>query len=334
MKNPVISIIIPIYNDELYLFDTLKSVQNQTFADFECLCVNDGSTDKTEKIIDKFVEKDSRFVKINRKNGGVSVARNTGLNAAKGDYIFFIDHDDLIPKYTLKKLFDTTQKFDTDLVRGRMIMIAEDFKLKQLPKETEQKKQYFYQNPLTDFYKYVRGRNKRWCYVWQCLFKKSVLNDVRFFEKLRSGVEDHLFMFDVVNKIENFVQTKDIVACHRRSKISTTFSGYKPDLYIGIGETIIPYIYQKYALDKDIDKRLLWWVYHKEAYAVYRFLVRDTIRKGNIKNQQKAREVLLKFDNTPELNEIKKHWTFRQKMFYKLFMNEKSKTLRFFRIFM
>ena len=332
-----ISIIIPIYNDELYLSDLLYSVQNQTFTNFECLCVNDGSTDKTEEIIDEFVKKDIRFIKINRENGGVSAARNSGLDAAKGEYIFFIDHDDLIPKYTLKKLFDAAQKFNADLIRGRMLMIAENFTLQQLPAENKQNtKQYFYQNPLTDFYKYVRGRNKRWCYVWQCLFKKSVLNDVRFFEKLRSGIEDHLFMFDVVNKIENFVQTKDIVACHRRSKISTTFSGYKPDLYIGIGEIIIPYIYQKYALNKDIDKRLLWWVYHKEAYAVYRFLVRNLFRKKNIeqKHLQQSREILLKYSGKSELNEITKHWSFRQRMFFKLFMNEKFKPLKFFRIFM
>ena len=329
-----ISIIIPIYNDELYLTDLLYSVQNQTFADFECLCVNDGSTDKTEEIIDEFVKKDSRFVKINRENGGVSAARNTGLDAAEGEYIFFIDHDDLIPNYALKTLFEAAQKFDADLVRGRMMMISEDCKLEQLPKETEQKKQYFYQNPLTDYYRYVRRKNRRWYFVWQCLYKKSVINDVRFFEKLRAGGEDFLFMFDVVGKIKNFVQTTDIVACRRSSKISVTLNGYKPELFINMSEIVIPHIYQKYALDKNIDKRLLWWVYHKEAYAIYKFLIRILIRKKyGIKHLQQAREVLLKFYGTPELNEVMKRWNFRQKMVFRLFLNEKFEILRFFRIF-
>ena len=335
MKSPKISIIIPIYNDELYLNDALYSIQNQIFIDFECLCVNDGSTDRTEEIIDEFVKKDSRFIKINRENGGVSAARNTGLNAAKGEYVFFIDHDDIISKYTLKKLFDAAQKSNADLVRGRMMMISENCKLEHLPEENRQNtKQYFYQNPLTDYYKYVRRKNKQWYYIWQCLFKKSVLDDVRFFEKLHSGGEDYLFMFDVVGKIKNFVQIQDVVACHRRSKISFKLSSHRPKSLINISEIVIPYIYQKYALNKNIDKRLLWWVYHKEAYAVYRFLIRDTIRKSDIKHQKKAREVLLKFDNTPEFNEIKKRWSFRQKIFFRLFLNEKIEILKVFKKFM
>ena len=330
-----ISIIIPIHNDELYLTDALRSIQQQTFADFECLCVNDGSTDKSEEIIDEFVKNDSRFIKINRENGGVSAARNTALDAARGEYIFFLDHDDLIPKYTLKKLFDAAQKFNADLVRGRMMIISEDFKLEQLPDEKEQNKQYFYQNPLLNYYKYVRRTNKQWYYIWQCLFKKSTLNDVRFFEKLRSGGEDNLFMFDVVGKIKNFVQIKDIVACHRRSKISFTLSSNRPEALINISNIVIPYIYQKYALDKNIDKRLLWWVYHKEAYAIYRFLVRDIIRKGNnIEHQKHAREVLLKWKGTPEFAEIIKKWTFRQKIFFRLIINEKYSIARKLRLFM
>ena len=329
MKNPIISIIIPIYNDELYLKDLLISVQNQIFTDFECLCVNDGSTDKSEEIVDEFVKSDSRFIKINRENGGVSAARNSGLDAAKGEYIFFIDHDDLIPNYTLKKLFDAAQKFNADLTRGRMMMIAENYTLEQLPEENKQNtKQYFYQNPLTDYYKHVRRKNKQWYFIWQCLFKKSALNDVRFFEKLRSGGEDNLFMFDVVSKIKNFVQIKDIVACHRRSKISFTLNSNRPQLLINISEIVIPYIYQKYALDKNIDKRLLWWIYHKEAYAVYRFLLRDIIRKGNIEHQKQAREVLLKFNGTPEFAEIIKRWTFRQKIFFRLIIREKYNTAK------
>ena len=335
VKTPKISIIIPIYNDELYLTPLLNSVRQQTFTDFECLCVNDGSTDKTEEIIDKFVKNDSRFVKINRENGGVSAARNTGLNAAKGEYIFFIDHDDLITTYALKKLFDAAQKFDADLVRGRMMMIAEDCTLEQLPEENKQNtKQYFYKNPLTDYYRYVRGKNKKWYFVWQCLYKKSTLNDVRFFEKLRVGGEDYLFMFDVVSKIKNFVQITDIVACRRYSKISVTLNGYKPELFLNMSEIFIPYIYQKYALDKNIDKRLLWWAYRKVSYALYGFLIKNLIRKeSDIKYQEQAREVLLKWNGTPEFNEILKRWNFRKKIFFRLFMNEKYDVARKWRTF-
>lgn len=85
---PKISVIIPIYNDEAYLTDTLQSVRKQTFSDFECICVNDGSVDGSENIINQFTEGDKRFLKINQTNSGVSIARNNGMNAAKGEFLF------------------------------------------------------------------------------------------------------------------------------------------------------------------------------------------------------------------------------------------------------
>jgi len=330
-----ISVIIPIYNDELYLRDALYSIQQQTFENFECICVNDGSVDQSEEIIDDFVKNDKRFLKINRENGGVSAARNTGLDAAKGEYIFMMDHDDLIPNYTLEKLLNAAQKYNADMSRGRMMMIAEDFSLQQLPTDnTQNKKEHFYQNPLTDYYRHIRNKNKKWYYVWMCLYKKSAVEDIRFFEKLRAGGEDFLYTFDVVGKINNFVQINDIVACHRYSKISVTLNGYKPEIFIDICEFIIPYIYQKYALDKHIDKRLLWWVYRKESYAVYRFLIRNPIRINELKYLEQTRKLLLQLKGNSAFNEIFKRWNFRQKIFFQLYIKGKYSTIKRFEIFM
>jgi glycosyltransferase involved in cell wall biosynthesis len=334
-KATLISVIIPIYNDELYLRDALRSIQQQTHKNFECLCVNDGSIDGSELIIDEFVKNDPRFYKINQPNAGVCAARNSGLAAAKGEYVFMMDHDDLMPAHTLKKLLEAAQKFNADMARGRMMMIAEDFKLEQLPKENIQnRKQYFYDNPLTDYYRQIRGKNKKWYYIWMCLFKRSVLEDIKFLETLRAGGEDFLFTFDVIAKINNFVQITDIVACHRYSKISVTLNGYKPQLFFNISEIIIPYIYQKYALDKNIDKRLLWWVYRKESYAIYRFLIRNPIRFYDEVHLNKARKILLKLEGSIEFEEILKRLNFRQRAFYRLFLKGKFETIKKLEIFM
>jgi len=328
-----ISVIIPIYNDELYLRDALLAIKQQTYPNFECICVNDGSTDKSEEIIDEFVQADSRFLKINRPNGGVSAARNTGLAAAKGEYIYMMDHDDLIPAYALQKLLHALIKHDADLARGRMMMIAEDFKLEQLPESKEDRKAFYYTNPLTDYYRHIRGKNKRWYYIWMCLFKKSKLTDVKFVDELRSGGEDFLFTFDAVANIKSFVQITDVVACHRRSKISVTQNGYKPTLFFEISQVVIPYIYEKYALDSNIDKRLLWWVYRKESYAVYRFLIRNVLKQTDIEIYKKATEILLSLVDTPAFNEVKKRWNFRQKIFYRLFVSQQYDLARKFKLF-
>mgnify|MGYP001942669512 CR=1 FL=1 len=99
---PFFSIIIPIYNVENYLEDSLQSVLAQSFLNFEVLMVNDGSQDSSVKICQKFIEKDHRFRLIEQTNRGLSGARNTGIRHAKGHFIAFLDGDDLWHKDKLR----------------------------------------------------------------------------------------------------------------------------------------------------------------------------------------------------------------------------------------
>ena len=92
-----VSIIIPIYNSEQYLGKCIDSVLKQTFTDFELLLINDGSTDSSGKICDEYALKDARVRVFHKENGGVSAARNTGIKAAKGKYVTFVDADDTLP---------------------------------------------------------------------------------------------------------------------------------------------------------------------------------------------------------------------------------------------
>ena len=92
----LLSIIIPIYNVKNFLPETLENVLTQIFKDFELILVDDGSTDGSGEICDIFAKKDSRVKVIHKENGGVSTARNTGVEAAQGKYIGFVDSDDLI----------------------------------------------------------------------------------------------------------------------------------------------------------------------------------------------------------------------------------------------
>ena len=88
------SVVVPIYNVEEYLDKCLQTLQDQTFKDFEVICVNDGTKDDSQKIIDKYVAKDKRFKSFIKENGGLASARNYGIKQAKGDYVLFIDSDD------------------------------------------------------------------------------------------------------------------------------------------------------------------------------------------------------------------------------------------------
>lgn len=106
------SVVVPVYNVEAYLTDCLKSLLTQDFADFEVICVNDGSTDHSREILSEWESKLPQMKVIDRANGGLSAARNTGLAAATGDYVVFVDSDDWVESSMLSRLAEETRDED------------------------------------------------------------------------------------------------------------------------------------------------------------------------------------------------------------------------------
>ncbi len=127
MKNdPRISVIIPVYNTEKYLRDCLSSVQKQTMSDFEAIIINDQTPDNSMSIAREISNADSRFLIIEHdRNKGLGGARNTGIEAAKGQYIFFLDSDDLIPIDALGLLWDASVSGEYDMIIGNMAWYAQ-----------------------------------------------------------------------------------------------------------------------------------------------------------------------------------------------------------------
>ena len=124
MKN-IISIIIPAYNIEQYIAVTLDSVLAQTYSNLEVIVVNDGSQDNTGAIIDRYAAKDSRVKAIHKDNGGVSSARNLGLDNAKGEWISFVDADDILPERALSDFLEFAS-CDVDIICGEFISFVEN----------------------------------------------------------------------------------------------------------------------------------------------------------------------------------------------------------------
>lgn len=130
MGNPMVSIIVPVYNGERSIERCLRSIQNQSYTNIEVIVVNDGSTDHTEKVIRKYVEGDTRFHYIKKENTGVSDSRNIGMAAANGEYLQFVDGDDWLVKQATEEFLRTAQLYDCDMVIsdfyrvcGRKIMV-------------------------------------------------------------------------------------------------------------------------------------------------------------------------------------------------------------------
>jgi len=113
---PKISIIIPMYNVEKYLRRCLDSVQNQTFPDWQAICVDDGSPDKSGAIAEEYAKRDKRFIVLHKENGGLSDARNFGMPKATGEYIMFLDSDDFIHPQTMEIVYELAKKNKSDIV--------------------------------------------------------------------------------------------------------------------------------------------------------------------------------------------------------------------------
>ena len=116
MAQPLVSIIVPVYNGEKTIERCLRSIQNQSYSNIEVLVVNDGSSDHTDRIIKKYVQRDSRFRYIEKENTGVSDSRNVAMAEAKGDYFQFVDGDDWLVKQATEEFVNTALTYGCDMV--------------------------------------------------------------------------------------------------------------------------------------------------------------------------------------------------------------------------
>src|SRR5574337_156576 len=126
IETPKVSIVVPVYNVESYLEEALRSLQNQTLKEIEVLVINDGSKDSSLKIIQRFVENDTRFRVFDVANGGIGKAFNIGVENAKGEYVAEFESDDYAALNAYERLYDTAKQFDTDVVRCNWIEFSQE----------------------------------------------------------------------------------------------------------------------------------------------------------------------------------------------------------------
>ncbi|MEO5775559.1 MAG: glycosyltransferase family 2 protein [Flavobacterium sp.] len=174
----LVSIIIPCYNQAEFIDETLLSVFNQQYAQWECLLIDDGSTDNTAEIINKWVIKDNRFSYHKKENKGVSAARNFGLSKAKGDFIQFLDSDDLLASDKLLISIDAIQKQEVDIVCSNYLIFSKTI-TNTFPPFSQLEKYEF------NFYNLARYWNDGFTVPIHCwFFKAALLKDIQFPEGL------------------------------------------------------------------------------------------------------------------------------------------------------
>lgn len=215
MEQPKISVIIPAYNSETYLEPCVRSVLQQTYQNLEILLIDDGSTDSTWDICRRLAAADSRIKPIHKQNGGVSSARNTGIEAASGAMLLFVDGDDELKENGLEALIEAQQRTGADIVAAWYDMGA------PIPypeagdvvwKGTQALQKSLEDHPLTYS-------------VWAKLYTREIIGDTRFQEGIRVN-EDSLFVFRLLCKQPCFAGINRVVYFYRPNAASASRAAF------------------------------------------------------------------------------------------------------------
>lgn len=241
-----VSIIIPVYNCERYLEDCLKSVLNQTLKALEVICVDDGSTDNSVKIIEGFIRKDDRIMLLKQPNQGAGIARNHGIQNARGKYLVFLDADDYyLDKSALEKMVSLCEKKRVP-VCGSMLKRLENGEEKveglfrELNDELKEQKIYQYIDFQFD-YNYIN-------FIFE---RKMIVENNIFFPDYRR-FQDPPFMVKAMYQAGKFVVADTYLYCYRKPEMAARFTQERViDLLNGLIDNLI------FAKEHDLDKLFL-----------------------------------------------------------------------------
>lgn len=202
MSTPKISVIVPVYNAEKSLCRCIDSILTQTYQDFELLLINDGSKDSSGAICDSYAAKDSRIKVFHKSNGGVSSARNLGIDNAQGEWLTFVDADDWVEENFLSS-FDLVENKGIDLIVGNYKVQGSSVSISQAG--------YDYPSGLgarhiSNVKQQLKGRLADLSFIvsWGKLFLRSVVGDLRFDESLRLG-EDCCFVYSCLYRVSKIL---------------------------------------------------------------------------------------------------------------------------------
>lgn len=209
-NHPKISVLMPIYNAEEYLKQSLDSLISQTFKDLEIIAINDGSTDDSLKIIKDYAKKDSRLKIIDKKNSGYGASMNLGLKKASGKYIAILEPDDYIEKTAYEKLYSLAEKFSADLIKANYYAEKQGKSTKQNIFSAERADQVL--DPTENTWLFYTPPA-----IWSALYKREFLtkNQIKFLETPGASYQDLGFNFKTLAVAKKVVVTEDAFLHYR-----------------------------------------------------------------------------------------------------------------------
>ena len=272
-KNDLISVIVPVYNVEKYLEKSINSIINQTYNNLEIILIDDGSTDSSGKICDRYEKLDKRIKVIHQKNGGLSKARNIGIDNAKGKYIGFIDSDDFIKEDMYEILYKTIKDTNSDMAMCRVLDC-----FGKIPDIDNSESKIFVYEPMQAIKKVMEAEDVS-VHAVSKLYKKALFDKGLRFEIGRTS-EDAIIMVELIDNCKRiaYINSYEYYYIHRENSITTKkFSSKNYDVIYAYKKNY-DILSKKYPELLDIAKTRLCWAY---------FNVLDNMIKSNYKIDNK-----------------------------------------------
>lgn len=276
----MISVIVPVYNVEKYLDKCVESIVNQTYKELEIILVDDGSTDNCPAMCDNWAKKDNRIKVIHKENGGVSSARNIGLDNVTGEYIGFVDSDDYLEPNMYELLIENLTVTNSDISVCSTFLVNENNDIKA---DNIFESQVLNQEEAVKFLSYKMNNS-----LWNKLFKKEAFEGCKFEEGHTFG-EDHLILLQVLKNVNRVSFISDSLYYYVQRSNSTTGSKFSKRSF--------DQVYMKDALYNYVKEN---YSYVSEYYRKLSFTARENMcRKIILSNAER--------EFAKELNEYKKY---------------------------
>lgn len=271
--NRLVSVIVPVYNVEKYLGRCLESIMAQSYNNIEIIVVNDGSLDNSPNICQLYAKLDSRIKVFHKRNGGLSDARNYGINVANGDFLMFVDSDDYIANEMVEKLYNSINATDSDIVGCKIKAVSDNIVTEYDCKGN------FYKNTTpvmsgVDYLKlFVAGKIEN--ATWNKIYKKSCFDNVKF--RVGRNNEDFLLFYELCPMVKKitFIDYFGYYYCQREGSIVHNTNNF---LYFDIIKNIEevkndifknkPYLVKSIEI-KELEERI---IFMKQVLVRHKFL--------------------------------------------------------------
>lgn len=248
-KKPLVTVIVPVYNVEVFLEKCLESIVNQSYQNLEIFLIDDGSTDRSKEICDAYANKDKRIKVLHQKNKGSGAARNQALKQLTGEYVSFVDSDDVLNLHFIEILLKNALENNAD-ISGCKFEIVKSQIIKTAPSDDYEKRKY-------EKREYLEALLKDKINFSCCtkLFKKKVLADLSF--PINQKYEDMFFLVQAVDLSKKIVETTESLYYYVMRKNSNTTSNFDVRQldFIRTVDEICNFVSEKYQVNKNLCNR-------------------------------------------------------------------------------